>query len=494
MAEKIRINLVHNNNQSIKTLVLLPATPAAWPDLLLKNCKNKLKLKQPLRFFVKKINHPHVLELQLDDAWDSISLTTGDSIFVSPSQDYIGKEPVIRFSLDNQNDTIIVDAEVRWLDSKSYVDPVAKQQLEQTATLDGMKFCIGMPDLHAGNQFPIGAVFGIQNQIYPALIGGDIGCGMSLYQLSLKAKQLLGKQEKISNRIQNMEGPWEGDISTTLDSYSLPSTQFDSSLGTIGRGNHFAELQVIEKVVDRERFEQLGFNDANAYLVVHSGSRGLGKYILEKHTGQDHNTNFTNGTEAFDSYMDDHRMACEWARCNRKVIANRIFSSLNLNANDQSLSLDIWHNNVEEKQLNDGTTVYLHRKGAAPTDKGLIVIPGSRGTFTYLVEPTSNDVGHQLNGYSVAHGAGRLKPRSKLSSSRQLGKYSNTNDMIQKLTKNKFGGITICEDVELLCEESTDAYKDITNVIEDLEQFGLIRVLAILKPIITYKMRRQDYS
>lgn len=122
--------------------------------------------------------------------------------------------------------------------------------------------------------------------------------------------------------------------------------------------------------------------------------------------------------------------------------------------------------------------LYIHRKGASPSDKGPVVIPGSRGALTYLVMPTGHT---EVSGYSLAHGAGRKWERS-MCRPRLESKY--TKETI-KYTKLK--GRVICNDYSLLFEEAPEAYKNIDTVIQSLLDFGLISIIATFKPIVTYK-------
>jgi release factor H-coupled RctB family protein len=129
----------------------------------------------------------------------------------------------------------------------------------------------------------------------------------------------------------------------------------------------------------------------------------------------------------------------------------------------------------------DGSCCWLHRKGAAPSTAGPVIIPGSRGAFTYIVTPNARS---DKSAFSLAHGAGRKWSRSD-SRARIEKRFS-----VKELTRTELGSHVICEDKELLYEEAPQAYKNITIVIEDLVDAGLVDVLAVLKPLVTYKVRR----
>lgn len=141
--------------------------------------------------------------------------------------------------------------------------------------------------------------------------------------------------------------------------------------------------------------------------------------------------------------------------------------------------LEICHNSVTPYK-NEG---WLHRKGAAPADKGLVVVPGSRGAFSYIVKPRPKNTDVSLA--SVAHGAGRKWRRSGVKA-RLVNRYS-----VSDLTRTPLGGRVICEDKALIYEEAPEAYKDISVVIADMQEAGLIDVIATLRPLITYKTRRK---
>ena len=142
--------------------------------------------------------------------------------------------------------------------------------------------------------------------------------------------------------------------------------------------------------------------------------------------------------------------------------------------------VDICHNWVEPVDL-DTCRCWLHRKGAAPSTAGPVIIPGSRGAFTYLVAP--NNPGEK-SAFSLAHGAGRKWSRSD-SRARLENRFS-----AKDVARTELGSHVICEDRELLYEEAPQAYKNITTVIGDLVQARLVDVLAIMKPLVTYKVRR----
>ena len=343
--------------------------------------------------------------------------------------------------------------------SKTWIEGSAVQQLEKTAQLPGMRLAAGMPDLHPGKGSPIGAAFVVENRIYPTLVGNDIGCGIALWRTSLVAKKvkLESWAGKLRRGLAAPEDPaaWLGD---------LPATGYESSLGTIGSGNHFAELQICE-------------GDPNVYLLVHSGSRGFGESILREHVDRFAGAGVDAGTADAAHYLARHDHAVAWARVNRACIAQALLERIG--AEPEERILDVCHNCVE----GIGGGLFLHRKGAAPADRGPVVIPGSRGALSYLVTPDAARAAER-SASSLAHGAGRKWARSDARG--RLEKRFQPRD----LERTSLGSIVICEDRELLYEEAPQAYKDITVVIADLVEEGLLTVDKMLRPLITFKVAR----
>ena len=357
--------------------------------------------------------------------------------------------------------------------SESWIEGEALRQLDHTANLPGMTRAVGLPDLHPGKGIPIGAAFLSSNVIYPHLVGNDIGCGMGLWQTDLVAAKF--KLDKSVKRLSGFEDPWDQDAGTELTAHDLPSDLWPYALGTIGSGNHFAEFQSVAEVMDMALFEAAELDRKKLSLLVHSGSRGLGQSILEAHIRTHKGSGLTAKTDVFDQYVQRHDQAVLWAEVNRRVIAQRFMSALRT---EGTRILDICHNSVTPTSGG-----WLHRKGAAPSDKGLVVIPGSRGTLSYLVRPHTDVMDVSL--CSLAHGAGRKWKRSEVKG--RLSKRYTVSD----LTRTPLGGRVICEDKALIFEEAPEAYKDVAVVISDLQDFGLIDVVATLKPVITYKTRRR---
>src|SRR5215470_4060280 len=136
----------------------------------------------------------------------------------------------------------------------SWIEGEALRQLQATADLPGVRWAVGMPDLHPGKGHPIGAAVLADGVVYPHLVGGDIGCGMAVFQTDLRARG--ASPERLAKRLRDVEGPHE-EAAAWLEARGL-AQDFVSSLGTIGGGNHFAELQAVDAIDDDEAVRALG--------------------------------------------------------------------------------------------------------------------------------------------------------------------------------------------------------------------------------------------
>ncbi|RYZ90136.1 MAG: RNA ligase RtcB family protein [Proteobacteria bacterium] len=354
----------------------------------------------------------------------------------------------------------------------SWIEGEAVRQLEHTATWPGMIEVTGMPDLHPGRGSPIGASFLSKGWIYPSLVGNDIGCGMGLWQIDLLARRV--KMDRLEAILAAFESEPSGRVEEWLEKWNLKPNTHDLALGTIGGGNHFAELQKVEKIVDQSAWNRNDLDKERVFLLAHSGSRGLGEEILRGHSAVHGASGLLGTSDEATKYMAKHDVAVRWAEANRARIAGRVIELLGTEGRRVS---DICHNHVVPHSGND-SDLWLHRKGATPANPGLIVIPGSRGDFSYLVE-VSGDPG--LHGYSLPHGAGRKWKRSDCRG-RLEKRFS-----VESLRRTSLGGRVICSDKELVYEEAPQAYKKIEQVIEDMASRDFIKIIATLRPIITFK-------
>ncbi len=357
---------------------------------------------------------------------------------------------------------------------RSWIEGESLRQLEAASRLDGMRRVVGMPDLHPGKGGPVGAAFLSTGVIHPTLVGSDIGCGMGLWSTDLPAHK--AKPDRLAERLDGLDRPWQGDTAAWLEGYGLAPSPHDGTLATPGRGNHFIELQRVSRVEDEAGLAALGLDASLLSVLVHSGSRGLGEATLRQVTARHGSAALAQDSAEGVAYMAAHDRAVRWAEANRDLCARRACEAVGA---DAGRCLDICHNGVEAYS-EGGCGCWLHRKGAAPADRGPVVIPGSRGDVSFLVQPLAGDAADGAL-RSLAHGAGRKLARHEVK-----GKLRGAVRR-EELTRTRFGGRVVCGDENLLWEEAPGAYKPIERVVGDLEEAGLCRVIAVLEPLVTFK-------
>ena len=283
------------------------------------------------------------------------------------------------------------DGKVRLLASpENWVEGEALRQLHKTAELPGMRLAVGLPDLHPGRGHPVGAAFVTDTTLYPQLIGNDVGCGMGFWQTDLKVQRF--KQDKCLKRLHDLEEPWEGDTIGWLAPYGIEATESDFALGTIGSGNHFAELQAWHEIHDQQMFAELGLQKQAMSILVHSGSRGLGELLLRSHLDQHGADGLPAESEPAVHYIEAHERTRRWAVANRALIAARMAEQIRCEIQPV---LDICHNSIVAVSGTDRPG-WLHRKGAAPADCGPVVIPGTRGSPQLPGDPHRRSAGECL--------------------------------------------------------------------------------------------------
>jgi len=350
----------------------------------------------------------------------------------------------------------LIASQRNWIDSRSV------ETLEKITHFKGVKKLVGLPDLSVG-RVPNGMALLVEDRIYPHLIGGDIGCGMSLFQTSIKKSKL--KVDKFEKRLRKIE---------SLDEVSLgqkPSMGYN--LGTIGKGNHFAELHLVHEVKDALSFRAYGLEEDGLYTLVHSGSRAFGQMVFDRVAGQYEPSEGLDPTsQEAESYLEKQFQAIKYATQSREEIAEKLLKVIGVGEAFRKVS-DTAHNSITQTPQG-----WLHRKGATPTDKGLVIIAGSRGSLSYLVLPSDET---KLSNHSLAHGAGRKWERSS-AEAKLRNKYSRSD-----LERTEIGSRVLCKDKKLIYEEAPQAYKNIDIVIDDLVEAGLATVVATFRPILTYK-------
>jgi release factor H-coupled RctB family protein len=337
-------------------------------------------------------------------------------------------------------------------------------QLKTTAKLPNIKKIVGLPDLHPGKT-PVGAVVLSDGLIFPQLIGNDIGCGMSLFQTSARLKKI--KLDRLASIFDSLESLRD----IELDDHPYPDESNVSQLGTLGGGNHFLELQAVEKVYLPEEFKRLDLDKDKIFILVHSGSRNGGQLFYESFMSRF--SGIAMGTDLARSYLTSQNDLIVWAKRNREMCALKISQFLD-SRGELKRVLDSPHNFVEE-----GDGGLYHRKGAVSALHGPVVIPGSRGTLSFLFKPAS-DTTKSL--FSLAHGAGRKWKRSECKG-RLREKYHRG-----EIYKTSLKSHVICHDKDLLYEEAPEAYKKISDVIDALLSANLGEIVCAFRPLATLKI------
>ncbi|KAH7388711.1 tRNA-splicing ligase RtcB-domain-containing protein [Pyrenochaeta sp. MPI-SDFR-AT-0127] len=551
----IRITVALNAKQSQRAPLLIPISATSDPaaansiqSLVFKTAQSKFRLKKPTRVYLGNTGQ----ELLTEEEWKT-NIKDDVVLLISAGEEYVGKKRAPDIHADAN-----LDCSIEILASKAPVDSLSVTQLTTTAhSLPGIVHAVGQPDLHPGTKFPIGAVFVSRKWIHPPLIGSDIGCGMAWYKTTLPRSQVDGdKGKKVAEKLRGLEGAWRTQAQREMwlqdgDNNCSAGEQWDASLGTIGAGNHFAEIQVVEQSA-LVKGNDLGLHQDDVILLVHSGSRGYGGSVLKKYVNESQVSFEEGGLEAI-GYMKEHNKACDWAKANRDLIALRFLACLEPGNENWQLGrmntgetgnvdarmivqtktalherkvVDIWHNNVErviwppvapeeagapvftladetsELNLSNNTAqreyVYIHRKGAAPTHNpevhsplNLLPLPGSRGTPTLILKPrfsTSTSWGLK-NALSLAHGAGRAMSRAKALYSLSQ-KYKGQNILEPRATDIE-GTWVICDEKDLVFEEAPDAYKDVEAVGQDLVDVGVADVIGWCRARVSYKVRNE---
>ncbi|MEK7559764.1 MAG: RtcB family protein, partial [Patescibacteria group bacterium] len=326
------------------------------------------------------------------------------------------------------NDKILV-----WLKPDS-IEEAAKQQLHNISKLPFIfKHIAAMPDCHLGKGATVGSVIATKGAIIPAAVGVDIGCGMIAVQTKFFAKDLPDSLEKLRHSIERSIPLGVGKVNQKLtesaesrrlelidqatNDYSMLARQWPFQLGTLGSGNHFIELSLDE--------------NNKIWVVLHSGSRGIGNLIAQKHIKiaqklmdnmfislDDRDLAYLpEAMPQFRDYIKDLLWAQKFALLNREEMMDRVMKDLSFfffKENGHQAEIEIerinCHHNFTQQENHFGQNVWVTRKGAIQMRKSQRgVIPGSMGTKSYIV----SGLGNPLSFCSAPHGAGRRMSRNE---------------------------------------------------------------------------------
>ena len=366
-----------------------------------------------------------------------------------------------------------------------------------------------MPDAHQGYGMPIGGVVAAKGTVIPAAVGVDIGCGMIATETDIPAEAFAEMsfrrafQEKLKERIPVGEGEshrvtqdWEGFEEYTahngMRSSLWPSKLDRMNLGTLGGGNHFIELQK-STALDGSGDPECG---AKVWLMIHSGSRNLGKRIEEHyhriaarmcerfHTPlPDKDLAFLPIDEpAGHDYFTDMLFALRYAKENRRRMMETMKATLAEFVPGANFvrTIDIHHNYAAFEE-HFGEKVCVHRKGATSAKLDEIgIIPGSMGTASYIVR----GLGNPDSFMSCSHGAGRRMSRIAASTTLTVEECDKAMDGIVCERWHKYKGFGKAKG-RLDLSEAPQAYKDIEDVIAS--EPDLVEPLVRLVPLASLK-------
>lgn len=390
-----------------------------------------------------------------------------------------------------------------WMESE------ATAQLAATLRLAGCVRAVGMPDLHPGSGHPIGAAVATRGVVHPHLIGGDAGCGARLVVTSVERMDADRLERRLNEAFDEQvveeadpaalfAAAWHRGARGLAEVEGLPEglrrlasrepeldelagsgdperyRGFERSLGTIGGGNHFAEVSRVTAIEDGDCAASLGLSKHAFVVLAHSGSRGLGTALGLAWSGGPTDE----AGRPLARFLGELAGACRFASANRLILTYRLLRGLGA-LRDHTLrgGFDIVHNDVRQ-ELVAGEPAWVHRKGVAPAHAGApTVVLGSRGAPSWILRGTGAEDGLR----SVAHGAGRRMTRAE-AQAKIKHRYKRA-----ELARSALGGRVICDDQALLYEEHPDAYKAIEPVVTALEAHGLATRVAALTPVVTVK-------
>ena len=435
----------------------------------------------------------------------------------------------------------------------------ALSQVANVATMPGIVgWALAMPDIHWGYGFPIGGVAATDvdngGAISPGGVGFDIGCGVRLIRSDLTWEEDVKPRIRelvrdLGNRVPRGVGGsgrmklrgdevdrvlregvkfplskgvgWEEDAENVEDFGTLPDADPDKisdrakergapQLGSLGAGNHFLEVQVVEEIRHPAAADAMELFEGQVVVMIHSGSRGIGHQAC-----QDYVKRIDRLMPELGIYVPDRQLASapldhdaaqdyvgamfaagNYARANRHLLMDgcreAFMKTFGRPARDMGMHVvyDISHNlaKIEEYEV-DGKMrrLCVHRKGATRAfgpghpelpdrykDVGQpVIVPGSMGTASYMLVGTNESAG--LSFSSTCHGAGRAM-------SRTAAKKEMSGQQLKRDLEAR--GITLAaSQPKLLSEEAPYAYKDVSEVVETCEGAGISKVVARLRPV-----------
>jgi tRNA-splicing ligase RtcB len=427
------------------------------------------------------------------------------------------------------------------------------EQLQNVATLPGVVgSALAMPDIHQGYGFPVGGLAATEppdGVVSPGGVGYDINCGVRLLVAAIEARDLGDRKESLVHEISRLapagagreaalklrpaeldrvlrDGPrallelrgigTEDDLERTESRGRLDGADPDAvserarqrgsgQLGTVGSGNHFVEVQRVERLLDEECARAYGLEPGAVTVLIHSGSRGLGHQVCTDYVKRMDATVAEHGIELPDrqlacaplsapesqGYLGAMAAAANFAWANRAAIAHAVREAIRTvlgadAAGGTRQVYDVAHN-VAKFEPYGGRELCVHRKGATRAfppshdeipsdyrDAGQpVFIPGSMGTSSFVLAGRQRSMERSFG--TTCHGAGRRMSRTG------ARKRVQGAELRRQLEAD---GITVrCPSNRGLAEEAPFAYKDVEAVVEVVERAGLAARVAQLRPI-----------
>jgi tRNA-splicing ligase RtcB len=433
----------------------------------------------------------------------------------------------------------------------------ALQQVANVATLPGIvNASIAMPDIHWGYGFPIGGVAAMDETdgvVSPGGVGFDINCGVRLVRTDMRVEDVRPRLEplmhELMRRVPQGAGPHgalglregelerlvelgaaflagrglatEDDLARTEEGGVMPGADVAAvsrralergrtQVGSLGSGNHFLEVQVVEEVVDEEAAGVFGVGVGQVVVMIHSGSRGFGHQVCTDHVARMASVAARHGIELPDrqlacaplgspearEYLAAMACACNFAFANRQMMMHEVRGAFEqvFRASWERLGVqlvyDVAHNIAKREVHVVGgreRAVRVHRKGATrafgpgspdvpPEYRAVgqpVIIPGDMGTESWLLAGTETAMDRTFG--STCHGAGRLLSRH---AARKLRSGADVRRELED------GGIVVkAASVGSLAEEAPYAYKDVADVVHVVDAVGLSRKVARMRPL-----------
>ncbi|HDP25956.1 MAG TPA: RtcB family protein [Deltaproteobacteria bacterium] len=419
---------------------------------------------------------------------------------------------------------------------------------------------LAMPDIHWGYGFPIGGVAAFsldEGVISPGGVGYDINCGVSCVltsftrdEVSSRINELLAtlfgripsgvgstnKDVRLSDKeflkVLLKGASWAtksgygspGDLDAYEDRGSIAGANPDAvskralerglpQLGTLGSGNHFLELDVVDFIADEERARKFGLFQGQIVILLHTGSRGLGHQICDDHVHEMLKAMPSHGIELPDrqlacapvtsregqAYLQAMAAAANFAFANRQIIIHLIRGSFEKTFGKSwdrlgmRLLYDCCHNIAKIEQISwkgSQRKVCVHRKGATralpPGDVrlperftatgGPVLVPGDMGRMSFIL---AGSQWAEETFFSACHGAGRILSR------RQAKKISRKRSIADELRRQEIHAVAASRST--LAEEIPEAYKDVSAVVNTITGAGIATAVARLRPVAMIK-------